>query len=198
MMGDNRDNSLDSRFDVGFVPVENLVGRAKIIFFSIARRRQPAGDLALAGRHASDRACSTGSACDGHTPRPARNARTQPFGSLEERLGYTFTDYASLERALTHASARKQADGSSTTSGWNFSATGCSASSSPKCCSRCFPTPTRANLSLRLNAAGQCANTCAEMADELDLHEFIRTGADLKELDGASACNPCAPMWSRR
>jgi signal peptidase I len=35
-MGDNRDNSLDSRVDqVGFIPLENLIGRAEIIFFSI-------------------------------------------------------------------------------------------------------------------------------------------------------------------
>jgi len=36
-MGDNRDNSTDSRFlsHVGYIPVENLVGRAEIIFFSI-------------------------------------------------------------------------------------------------------------------------------------------------------------------
>ena len=38
-MGDNRDNSLDSRVDgrrggVGLVPAENLVGRAEILFFS--------------------------------------------------------------------------------------------------------------------------------------------------------------------
>ncbi|MGE5200812.1 MAG: signal peptidase I [Acidobacteriota bacterium] len=39
MMGDNRDNSADSRISVnergvGFVPAENLVGRAEFIFFS--------------------------------------------------------------------------------------------------------------------------------------------------------------------
>jgi signal peptidase I len=38
MMGDNRDNSTDSRVlsQVGYVPFENFVGRAQIIFFSIA------------------------------------------------------------------------------------------------------------------------------------------------------------------
>lgn len=34
VMGDNRDRSDDSRISVGFVPKENLVGKAKFIFFS--------------------------------------------------------------------------------------------------------------------------------------------------------------------
>ena len=34
MMGDNRDNSNDSRGAVGMVPIENFVGKATIVFFS--------------------------------------------------------------------------------------------------------------------------------------------------------------------
>ena len=36
MMGDNRDQSKDSRFiDVGTVPLQNMIGRAERLFFSI-------------------------------------------------------------------------------------------------------------------------------------------------------------------
>ncbi len=41
MMGDNRDNSADSRFDVGYVPAENLIGRANVVFFSVANDSNP-------------------------------------------------------------------------------------------------------------------------------------------------------------
>ena len=34
MMGDNRDNSNDSRKDVGFVPFENIEGKARFLFYS--------------------------------------------------------------------------------------------------------------------------------------------------------------------
>ncbi len=34
MMGDNRDRSDDSRVNVGFVPLESLVGKARFLFFS--------------------------------------------------------------------------------------------------------------------------------------------------------------------
>lgn len=38
VMGDNRDNSRDSRYiDVGFIPHQNFIGKAKIIFFSTSK-----------------------------------------------------------------------------------------------------------------------------------------------------------------
>ena len=42
MMGDNRDDSNDSRLGVGYVPAENLVGKAQFRFFSIdAEKTKP-------------------------------------------------------------------------------------------------------------------------------------------------------------
>tara|TARA_Y100000591_G_scaffold208248_1_gene180411 strand:+ start:1628 stop:2377 length:750 start_codon:yes stop_codon:yes gene_type:complete len=40
VMGDNRDNSQDSRFNtVGFIPFENIIGKAQFIFFSLENSR---------------------------------------------------------------------------------------------------------------------------------------------------------------
>jgi signal peptidase I len=47
VLGDNRDNSQDSRIAThGYVPFENLVGRAEVIFFSIDRNA-PGGNPSL-------------------------------------------------------------------------------------------------------------------------------------------------------
>jgi signal peptidase I len=36
MLGDNRDNSMDSRFSsVGFIPSENITGQLTVVFLSI-------------------------------------------------------------------------------------------------------------------------------------------------------------------
>ena len=69
--------------------------------------------------------------------RPARRWRRRS----RDRTGHVFRDFALLQRALTHSSARRQ--GLRTTSGSNSSATGCSAWSSPRCCSTAFPDATR-------------------------------------------------------
>jgi signal peptidase I len=52
MMGDNRDSSTDSRnlAAVGFVPLDNFIGRAAQIFFSVENRKPaPGEDLPLGG-----------------------------------------------------------------------------------------------------------------------------------------------------
>ena len=51
MMGDNRDNSADSRVDVGYVPFENFVGKAQIIFFSTNGEARDLGSLEVAFRN---------------------------------------------------------------------------------------------------------------------------------------------------
>ena len=50
-MGDNRDNSMDSRVPalVGFVPFDNFVGRAEILFFSVKEEAQMFNPLSWPG-----------------------------------------------------------------------------------------------------------------------------------------------------
>lgn len=57
MMGDNRDNSRDSRYlgEVGYVPEENIVGRAQLIFFSTDGSAQLANPLTWVASLRSDR-----------------------------------------------------------------------------------------------------------------------------------------------
>lgn len=51
MMGDNRDNSMDSRVEslVGFVPFDNFIGRAEILFFSVSDKAQLFNPLSWPG-----------------------------------------------------------------------------------------------------------------------------------------------------
>ena len=120
-MGDNRDNSMDSRFPrsaggVGFVPFENLIGRADRVIFSSGRRLD-ARVLDLAARPV----------LQGH---PVKLGRAT--AAVAGRLGHDFARPELLIEALTHPST---AAGQPTTSASSSSATASSASSSPRPCS---------------------------------------------------------------
>ena len=88
MMGDNRDNSTDSRFlsEVGFVPVENLVGRAEIIFFSIGEDCELLGSLAWPADVRWSRILQVVRLSRG------QEARHGPRSSFSNGLGHRFED----------------------------------------------------------------------------------------------------------
>ncbi len=105
------------------------------------------------------------------------------FGSLEKRLGYSFNDYGDLERALTHSSVRKKADDTFHYERLEFLGDRVLGLTVAEMLHRAFPGANEGELSLRLNAMVK-GNTLADISDELNLHEFIRTGGDLKEITG--------------
>lgn len=113
----------------------------------------------------------------------SRERGRKRFGGLEKRLGYSFNDYSNLERALTHTSVRKRGDGSFHYERLEFLGDRVLGLSVADMLHYEFPSANEGELSLRLNALVN-RETLAEIADELRLHEFIRTGGDLKEITG--------------
>ena len=102
-MGDNRDNSLDSRVEnVGFIPVENLIGRAEILFFSVNGEAQfwEPWTWPLGIRYGRLLNAST-SAAPAQRPGSAGRSPSRARGS---RSATAFADPALLDEALTHAS----------------------------------------------------------------------------------------------
>ncbi len=98
---------------------------------------------------------------------------------LEEKTRHTFRDLARLERALTHASARPSAG--SDYERLEFLGDRVLGLVIAELLFRAYPTASEGELSLRLNSLVN-ADTCAAVADEIGLHEFIRTGSDVKGL----------------
>ena len=105
------------------------------------------------------------------------------FGSLEKRLDYEFSEYKNLERALTHASVRKKSDNSFHYQRLEFLGDRVLGLAVAELLFEKYPDANEGELSLRLNALVK-GKTLAAISDELELHEFIRTGGDLKELTG--------------
>ncbi len=135
MMGDNRDNSTDSRVlsQVGYVPFENLVGTRPDHLLLDPRRRARLAGVALAmvgslGSPVLDRSMSRAPKVkiapdispapptDGGEPidlaafaaspeAKEKKRRRRGTAAFEDRIGYRFKNAALLEQALTHISA---------------------------------------------------------------------------------------------
>ena len=105
---------------------------------------------------------------------------------LEAAIGYEFAEKDRLDWALTHASARThKADNYERLEFLGDRVLGlCIA----ELLFKTFGAATEGELSVRLNQLVS-AETCAEVADEMQLHLYIRTGADVKKLTGKRMLN---------
>lgn len=100
---------------------------------------------------------------------------------LESRLGYQFKSPQQLSRALTHASATKFNKDGQQYERLEFLGDRVLGLVVSELLFETFPDAAEGELSLRLNALVN-GKTCALVADQISLHEFIRTGSDLKHL----------------
>lgn len=100
---------------------------------------------------------------------------------LADLIGHTFANEKRLERALTHASARTGGGGNYER--LEFLGDRVLGLVIAELLFSMFPTAKEGELSVRLNQLVS-AETCAAVADELQLHQFIVTGADIKNLTG--------------
>jgi len=100
---------------------------------------------------------------------------------IADMIGHTFADRELLERALTHASARKGGQGNYER--LEFLGDRVLGLVVAELLFSMFPTAKEGELSVRLNQLVN-AQTCAAVADDLQLHQFIKTGADIKNLTG--------------
>jgi ribonuclease III len=114
----------------------------------------------------------------------AKAAHTDVVAAVGERIGHRFSDTERVRRALTHSSLR---DGGSYER-LEFLGDRVLGLVVADLLFTNFREADEGELSVRLNQLVS-AKTCAEVADELKLHEFIRTGADVKKLTGKRMAN---------
>ncbi|WP_411035023.1 ribonuclease III [Shinella sp. BYT-45] len=105
---------------------------------------------------------------------------------LEDLIGYVFTDKERLDRAITHSSARpgKGVDYERL----EFLGDRVLGLCVAEMLFRTFREAKEGELSVRLNQLVS-AESCAAVSDDLGLHRFIRTGADVKKLTGKAMLN---------
>jgi ribonuclease III len=107
--------------------------------------------------------------------------KAEERAALEKVIGYEFRAKERLDRALTHSSAR-------TSKGVNYERLEFLGDRVLGLCVAeflfvNFADADEGELSVRLNQLVSAA-TCAEVADSLELHKYICTGADVKKVTG--------------
>lgn len=110
----------------------------------------------------------------------------EDFARLEALIGYAFTDRVRLDRALTHASALPSRGGNYER--MEFLGDRVLGLCVAEHLFTTFREAKEGELSVRLNQLVS-ATTCAAVADEMELHRFIRTGSDVKKLTGKAMLN---------
>ena len=110
----------------------------------------------------------------------------EDLGALEKLIGHSFTDNDRLDRALTHASALPSRGG-------NYERLEFLGDRVLGLCVAehlftTFKEAKEGELSVRLNQLVSAA-TCAAVADEMELHRFIRTGTDVKKITSKRMLN---------
>jgi len=105
------------------------------------------------------------------------------IAELEQRIGHEFSSHERLTWALTHASATKKAGDISHYERLEFLGDRVLGLCISQMLFTAFPTAREGELSVRLNALVS-GNTCADIADEIGLHDFIQAGADVKQIAG--------------
>jgi ribonuclease-3 len=114
----------------------------------------------------------------------AKLTADRPLEELETRIGIRFSDRTRLERALTHSSLRAASGGNERSyERLEFLGDRVLGLVIAEKLFAMFPRADEGELSLRLNALVS-AQTCAEVADEIGLYDFIRHGGDLRKLKG--------------
>jgi len=105
---------------------------------------------------------------------------------IEARIGYRFCDHDNLVKALTHASTQNHAQGNYER--LEFLGDRVLGLCVAELLFETFPAAGEGELSVRLNQLVS-AEACANVADELELHGFIRTGADVKRITSKRLLN---------
>jgi len=117
----------------------------------------------------------------------ARGLGEEDWKQLEAVIGHSFAERERLQRALTHASAHVSKSRGDYER-MEFLGDRVLGLCVAELLFSIYRSATEGELSVRFNQLVS-AETCAAVADEMELHRYIRTGADVKKITAANMLN---------